>query len=232
MRLPMACADVGIVLADPTHVGSSEWTQAGHTAIYLSGVCAASPVKLRLCGADEHGSILTAYPDFAERVPYQWNAVPLNLYLYGSMKAKPLYASPVLKRAQESVAVGGFLKQVCHGACPQLPHAYWRDLVNATTSRDIYIFAVHTTREQDAAFVRQVNTLPNRNHYHMLSYNCADFARDMVNLYFPHAVHRDVLNDLGMMGPKSAARSLVHYAKRHPELKLYVQHFIQQPGIE
>ncbi len=107
-----------------------------------------------------------------------------------------LYSSPALKHAQESAAAGHFLKGVCAGACPQLPHAYWRDLVNATTARDIYIFTVHTTREQDAAFVQRVNAMPNRNRYRMATYNCADFVRDMVNLYFPHAAHRDVLNDL------------------------------------
>jgi hypothetical protein len=231
--LPAARADVGIVLADPTHVGASVWTHAGHTSVYLSGVCAETPVKLRLCRPGEQGSILTAYPDFDERAPYEWNVVPLSLYLYGSMNAhaRPLYASPALKSAQESMAAEKFLKQVCKGACPQLSHAYWRDLVDATTSRDIYVFAVHTTREQDTAFVREVNARPNRNRYRMMTYNCADFARDMVNLYFPHAVHRDVLNDLGMMGPKSAARSFTHYAQRHPALGMYVLHFIQQPGV-
>lgn len=228
-----ARADVGIALADPTSVGASVWTHAGHTSVYLTGVCAETPVKLRLCRLGEQGSILTAYPDFEERAPYEWNAVPLSLYLYGSADAEamPLYSSPALKRAQESAAAGHFLKQVCEGACPQLPHAYWRDLVDATTTRDIYIFAVHTTREQDAAFVERVNVMPNRNRYRMATYNCADFARNIVNLYFPHAVHRDVLNDLGMMGPKSAARSLTHYAGRHPELGFYVLHFIQQPGV-
>ena len=114
---------------------------------------------------------------------------------------------------------------------PRTPHAYWRDLVNTTTSRDVYIFAVHTTREQDQDFVQRVNALPNRNRYRTITYNCADFTRDMINLYFPHAVHRDVLNDVGMMGPKAAARSFTHYAARHRELGFYVLHFSQQPGV-
>ena len=228
-----AWADVGIVLADPTQLGASVWTHAGHTSVYLSGVCAETPVKLRLCRPGEQGSILSAYPDFDERAAYGWNAVPLSLYLYGSMDAaaRPLYSSPALKRARESVAAGNFLKRVCEGACPQLPHAYWRDLVDTTTMRDVYVFAVHTTREQDESFIEQINALPNYNRYRAMTHNCADFARDMVNMYFPHAVHRDVLNDLGMMSPKSAARSFTHYAERHSELGLYVLHFIQQPGV-
>jgi hypothetical protein len=228
-----ARADVGIALADPTRVGASTWTQAGHVSVYLSGVCAESPVKLRLCESGEQGSILGAYPNLEENESYEWNAVPLSLYLYGSMgaEAMPLYASPALKRARESIAAGQFLKQMCEGACPDLPHAYWRDLIDETTERDIYIFAVHTTREQDAAFVERLNAQPNRNRYHMMTYNCADFARDMVNLCFPYAVRRDVVNDLGMMGPKSAARSFTRYAQRHPEQGLYVLHFIQQPGV-
>ena len=233
MCAPAARADVGIALADPTHVGASEWTQAGHSSVYLSGVCAETPTKLRLCEPGEQGSILTTFPDFDEQFSYEWNAVPLSLYLYGSTDtdAMPLYASPALKRAQESAAANGELKQVCAGACPQIQHAYWRDLINATASRDVYVFAVRTTREEDQDFVRRVNALPNRNHYRMTTHNCANFARDMVNRYFPHAVHRDLLNDLGMMGPKSAARSFTHYAARHRELGLYVLHFTQQPGI-
>ena len=228
-----ARADVGIALFDPTHVGAERWTQTGHSGLYLSGVCPTSPIELRLCGPGEKGIILTAYPDFFERFPYEWNAVPLNLYLYGSTDAgmMPLYGSPALKRAQESAVANRELKQVCAGACPALPHAYWRDLVNTTTSRDVYIFAVHTTREQDQEFIRRVNALPNRNRYRTITYNCADFTRDMINLYFPHAVHRDVLNDLGMMGPKAAARSFTHYAARHRELGFYALHFSQQPGV-
>jgi hypothetical protein len=230
---PAARADVGIALADPTHVGVSVWTQAGHSSVYLSGVCAETPTKLRLCEPGEQGTILTTFPNFGEQYPYEWNAVPLSLYLQGSTDAEtmPLYASPALKHAQESAAANRELKQVCAGSCTEGPHAYWRDLVNATASRDVYIFAVRTTREQDEDFVRRVNALPNRNRYHMATHNCANFARDMVNRYFPHAVHRDLLNDLGMMGPKSAARSFTHYAARHRELGLYVLHFAQQPGI-
>jgi hypothetical protein len=226
-------ADVGVILADPTNVGASVWTSAGHTSVYLSGVCTESPVRLRLCRPEEQGSMLTTFPNFGERAPYAWNAVPLSLYLYGSTdpETAPLYGSPALNRSRESVAAQQAFKEVCEGACPQIEHAYWRDLVAATTTRDVYIFAVHTTRDQDEAFIARVNALPNQNRYRMATHNCADFSRDMVNLYFPHSVHRDVLNDLGMMGPKTAARSFTRYARRHPELGLYVMHFIQQPGV-
>src|SRR6201990_1864748 len=230
---PAARADVGIALADPTHVGASMWTYSGHASVYLSGVCTQNPTELRLCGPGEQGSILTTFPDFGAQYPYEGNAVALSLYLHVStdVEAMPLYASPALKRAQESAAAQQVLKQVCAGACAGLPHAYWRDLINATTSRDIYVFAIHTTREQDEKFVERVNALVNRNRYRMVTDNCANFARDMVNLYFPHSVHRDVLNDLGMMGPKSAARSLPHYADRHRKFKFYLLLFFKQRGV-
>ena len=60
MFVPAARADVGIALADPTHVGASVWTHAGHTSVYLTGVCEEPPVKLLLCGPGEQRSILTA----------------------------------------------------------------------------------------------------------------------------------------------------------------------------
>ena len=68
---PAARADVGIALADPTHVGASVWTYSGHASVYLSGVCAKSPTELRLCGPAEQGSILTTFPDFDEQSPYE-----------------------------------------------------------------------------------------------------------------------------------------------------------------
>ncbi len=233
MAVHAALADVGVVLADPTQIGASVWTHAGHTSVYLSNICAETPTKLRFCEPGEQGVILTAYPDFHEATAYEWNAVPVSLYLDGvtDPASAPLYASPALKLAQENAAAHEWLAPVCAGACPEVEHAYWRDVVGATTVRDVYIFAVHTTRQQDEAFIDRGNRLPNRNRYNMVMYNCADFSRDMINLYFPHSVHRDVVNDLGMMGPKSAARSFTRYARKRPELGLYVLHFIQQPGV-
>jgi len=228
-----AKADIGVVLADPTTVGVSVYTHAGHSLVYLSGVCAASPIRARLCGAGEQGSIVTTYPDFRETRAYGWNLVPLSLYLRGSMTpdARLLYGSRGVKEALETRARDGFFQDVCgDGHCPQVAHSFWRDLVAANVVRDIFIFAVHTTRAQDQAVVDWLNGDPNVNHYNGFTNNCAVFTRSLVNLIFPHSVHRDFPNDLGMMAPKAAARSFTHWALKRPELGFYSMHFAQPPG--
>jgi hypothetical protein len=228
-----AKADIGVVVADPTTVGVSVYTHAGHSLVYLSGVCAASPVRARLCEAGEQGSVVTTYPDFRETQAYAWNLVPLSLYLHGSLTPgdRLLYGSRLVKEALEVHAREGFLQEVCaDGHCPQIQHSFWRDLVDANAVRDIFIFAVHTTRAQDQAAVDWLNDEPNVNHYNGFTNNCAVFTRSLVNLIFPHSVHRDFPNDLGMMAPKAAARSFTHWALKRPELGFYSLHFAQQPG--
>jgi hypothetical protein len=228
-----AKADIGVVVADPTTVGVSVYTHAGHSLVYLSGVCAASPVRARLCEAGEQGSVVTTYPDFRETQEYAWNLVPLSLYLHGSLTPgdRLLYGSRLVKEALEEHAREGFLQEVCaDGHCPQTQHSFWRDLVDANAVRDIFIFAVHTTRAQDQAAVDWLNDEPNVNHYNGFTNNCAVFTRSLVNLIFPHSVHRDFPNDLGMMAPKAAARSFTHWALKRPELGFYSMHFAQQPG--
>src|SRR5213079_1341884 len=61
--------------------------------------------------------------------------------------------------------------------------------------------------------------------------NCADFAKQIVNFYYPHAIHRSIIADLGATTPKQAAKSLVHSAKHHPEMQLTTFVIPQVPGL-
>jgi len=227
-----ARADIGVVIADPTNAGVSAYTHAGHAMVYLSNVCAESPIKARLCEPGEQGSVVSIYPNFHEQKPYEWNILPLSLYLEGSADPgdRLLYGSHALKEALAQHVRLGFLSEVCAGACPPETRGYWRDLVAATIERDVFIYAVKTTHAQDEAAVKWVNAQPNVNHYNGMTRNCAMYVRSLVNSIFPHAVHRDYLNDLGMMSPKAAARSFAHWAQKRPKLGFYCLHFAQKPG--
>ena len=68
------------------------------------------------------------------------------------------------------------------------------------------------------------------NHFNGFSRNCADFSKHVINTYFPHATHRDFINDFGMTSPKAVARTLARYAHHHPETQYRVVHFAQSPG--
>lgn len=233
LALPLARADVGVILADPTTVGAGSYTNAGHSLVYLSEICPATPTRARLCHPGEQGSIVTTYPNFREAQPYAWNLVPLSLYLEGLPHPgnRLLYASRTVKTMLELTARIGYFRGVCsHDHCPEHSHSYWRDLVASTAERDVFIYAVHSTRAQDEAVVKWLNESANVNHYHGMTTNCAAFTRSLLNVIFPHSVHRDLVNDLGMMSPKSAARSFSHWAHKHPELGFYSLHFAQKPG--
>ena len=235
MLLPsvQARADLGVVLADPTGLGASRFTLAGHTLVYLTGVCAETPVRARLCAPGEQGVLVTTYPNFGETKAYSWNLSPVSLYFEGAMEPgkRLLYTSPAVKSAMEARAREGYFREVCaEGRCPQAPHNYWRNLVASTADRDMFLYAVKTTRAQDQAAVDWLNRDPNVNHYMGMWNNCANFASDLVNSIFPHATHRDYLNDLGMMGPKGVARSFTRWSLKRPELGFYSMHFAQMPG--
>src|ERR1700685_3253549 len=73
-----ARASVTVFLEEPYgHFGGMNPT--GHAAVYLSRVCATSPVSLRRCQGGEEGVVISRY----HRVDgYDWLAIPLMPYLY------------------------------------------------------------------------------------------------------------------------------------------------------
>ena len=227
----VARADIGLLLGESTGHGMSRWTSAGHSAIYLSRVCPDTPVRLRMCAPGEQGSVLSNYINFNEDKPYEWNAVPLSVFLYGvdDPKDRPLYASPELRAALQEHFREKWLKDICpEGPCRD-SKAHWRDVVAATFVRDEYMFEVSTTLEQDEEFIRKFNALPNVDHYNGFTRNCADFARLVVNTYFPGAAKPDHINDFWMTSPKAISKSFTHYAVKH-DLDFRVVRFTQIPG--
>ena len=232
-----ARADIGLMLNAKPNVHpelvKAELIGEGHSAVYLSNICPETPVKLRLCAPSEQGSVIQNYEDYKEDQPYEWNIVPLSVYLYGvsSTDERPLFAYPELRSVLQQQFRRAYLREICTTKrCISDPDANWRDSVAASFVREIYMFRVHTTREQDEQFVREFNARPNVNHYLGISRNCADFAKLVINTYFPHSSHRDVINDFGMTGPKAIARSFTHYAEHRPELQLRIIRIEQVPG--
>ena len=228
-----ASADVGVILNESLNESMDRVTGTGHMAVYFSNICAESPTKLRLCAPGESGSVMSTYINIGEDRSFEWNIVPLNIYLYGveDPRNRPIFASFKIKRALEERYRENYLSFYCTTpACQTSNKAEWREMVAATLIRGMYLFVVDTSVEQDRALIDEFNNSPNENHFNGATNNCADFARRIVNTYFPHAAGRDVLNDFGMTSPKAVARTFTHYALRHPELNLRVMHFAQVPG--
>lgn len=74
---------------------------------------------------------------------------------------------------------------------------------------------METTAEQNERLIADFNDRRNVSHFNLFFHNCADFLRNVPDIYFPHAIHRNFIADLGMTTPKQVARSLVKYGKRH-----------------
>jgi hypothetical protein len=231
---PCASADAGVILNESLDTSVARITGSGHSAVYLSRICPdGSPVKMRLCREGEEGSVLSNYTTLGEDSPYEWNIVPLSIYLYGveNPADRPLMSSREIKSALEERYRQKYLTGLCDTKkCLTSNSSEWREMVAATLERSLYMFVVNTTIEQDEQVIAAFNSRPNVNHFHGATNNCADFTKRVMDFYYPHAVHRDALNDFFMTSPKAAAHSMVRFAEENPELDLRVLHFAQIPG--
>jgi hypothetical protein len=231
---PAARADAGVVLNESLDTSVARITGSGHSAVYLSRICPDnSPVKMRLCRPGEQGSIVSNYTTLGEDQPYEWNIVPLSVYLYGveDPNDRPVVSSKAIKAALEERYRENYLTGICNEErCRTGKGSEWREMVAATLERSLYMFVVTTTVEQDEALIAEFNSAPNVNHFNGLTRNCADFTRRVMDVYYPGAVKPDYLNDFFMTTPKAVARSLTRYAEKHPDSEFRVLHFTQVPG--
>jgi hypothetical protein len=229
-----AFADAGVILNESLDTSVARITGSGHSAVYLSNICPdGSPVKMRLCHSGEEGSVISNYTTLGEDQPYEWNIVPLSVYLYGveNSSDRPLIGSREIKTALEERYREKYLAGICTNArCRYSNGAEWREMVGATLERSMYMFVVNTSVEQDRALIAEFNSQPNVNHFHGLTRNCADFTRRVMNFYFPKSVNPDYMNDFFITTPKAVAHSLTKYAEDNPELDFRVLHFAQIPG--
>jgi len=206
------------------------FTATGHAAVYLSGVCAETPLKLRPCAPGELGVVLSRYDGVGG---YDWVAIPLIPYLYAVKRPEdiPLFADAKMTAFLRDQYRRRYLEAVA----PDLrdggtPGGNWYELVGSAYDRTLYGFEIETGAEQDAALIAHFNSLPNKSHFHTVSRNCADFVKDVINFYYPKALHRSVFADVGITTPKQMAKMLVKFSKRHPELEFTRFVIPQVPG--
>jgi hypothetical protein len=164
---------------------------------------------------------------------YDWIAIPPIPYLYAVDRAEqvPAWASPaVVASLRDSYRRTHLEKVAPDESGGSTPPGDWTQLVGEAYDRTIYTFGIETTQEQDDELIRAFNFQPNRNCFHLFFENCADFARQVINFYYPGAIRRNFSSDLGIMTPKQAAKCLVLYCKKHPELRLSSFVIAQVPG--
>jgi hypothetical protein len=228
----LSCADVALMLHEAIGV-SGEETAAGHCSVYFSNICGDGPTRLRLCNPGERGVVISAYPQFGTDKPYEWLALPLLPYLYGVENERdiPLYANGEIRRLlRNTIRRKYFQNIVAEPADGATPLGRWTEVIGTVLNRDIYAFTLRTTVNEDIALIEKYNSLPNETRFSTLYHNCADFAREVVNTYFPHAARRDVLNDFTMTTPKAISKSLTRYATRRPERLFHITKYSQLSG--
>jgi len=226
---PRASANIAVLLEEPySYDGALAGT--GHTAVYLTRVCAATPVTLRLCNPGEHGVVISRYARIAG---YDWIAIPLVPYLYAVENPDdiPLYADSKLVVFLRDQYRRAHLEDIAPDAPGgETPKGDWYELIGSSYDRTNYGFEIETTPEQDDALIAWLNSRTNRASYKVVSHNCADFVRDIFDFYYPHSEPRGSIADLGVSTPKHAAKALERYGRRHPDLEFTRYVIPQVPG--
>ena len=206
------------------------FTATGHAAVYLSAVCADSPVVLRRCAPGETGIVLSRYDGIDG---YDWLAIPLIPYLYAVERPEdvPLFADAKMVAFLRDQYRRKHLEEVAPDpANGETPGGIWYQLIGSSYDRTIYGFEIKTTPEQDDALIRKLNSSPNRSHFHLASNNCADFAKQIINFYYPKSLHRSLIADLGITTPKQIAKMLTKFNAHHPDTQLSRMVIAQVPG--
>jgi hypothetical protein len=215
---PSAQAAATLFLGEPYGYDAA-FAGTGHAAVYLSSVCATSPVILRRCSPGETGIVLSRYRGIGG---YDWLAIPVLPYLYAVEKQEdiPLFADTkvvaFLRDRYRRDHLESLVPDLPGGGTPD---GVWYELIGASYLRTIYAFEIETTPEQDAKLILMLNDRTNRQRWNLVTANCADFARQIISYYYPHSVHRSIIGDLGVTTPKQLGRTLSKYSRRHPELQ-------------
>jgi hypothetical protein len=189
----------------------------GHTAVYLDRVCADGPLKLKICGAGEQpGVVVARYHRIGN---LDWIASPVLEFLYAVQRPEEVPASVTAESVwamRERYRERHMREIVPDGTERDKATDEWWETAGVAYNRRLWGYEIATTRAQDEAFVARMNADANKHLYHLKKTNCANFAAEVVNFYFPGAVRSDRIADFGLMTPKQVARCVAAYGKSHP----------------
>jgi len=229
MAVSRASASATLLLEEP-YGKLGFFTATGHSAVYLSRVCAETPLVLRSCAPGELGAVISRYDGVGG---YDWVAIPLIPYLYAVEKPEdiPLFVDPKMITFLRDQYRRKHLEAVAPDRMDgETPGGNWYELVGSAYDRAAYAFEIETLPAQDEVFIREYNAAPNRSHFRTVSRNCADFAKDVINFYYPKALHRSVVADVGITTPKQMAKTMVKFSARRPDLEFSRYVIPQVPG--
>jgi len=226
---PLSWCNAAVLLEEPFGTFGA-MNPTGHAAIYLSRICAETPTKLRRCLPGEAGAVISRYHHIAG---YDWIAIPLVPYLYAvdqHYQVPTAADSDIVMLLRDGYRREHLAHMIPDGKEGQSPGGEWTQLIGAAYDRKIFAFEIETSEAQDDRLISLLNKRSNKSHFNLLFHNCADFARSVINAYYPKAVHRSFVADAGITTPKQVARSMVEFSDRHPELQFSAFVIPQVPG--
>jgi hypothetical protein len=224
-----AHASIALLMEEPYGTFGA-MNPTGHAAVYFNRICADTPTLLRTCHDGEYGAVISRYHKIDG---YDWLAIPLVAYLYAVDSVNDIPAT--VNKEQVAALRDAYRKEHLLALAPDnksggSPKGEWYELVGSSYDRTIHGFQVDSTPAQDQRFITTFNDRRNVGHFNLLFHNCADFSRVVLDIYLPHAIHRNFIADVGLMTPKQVARSLVGYGKKHPEIDMTAFVIPQVPG--
>ena len=203
----------------------------GHTAVYLDRVCADGPLKLKMCGVgDQPGVVVARYHRIGS---LDWVASPVMEFLYAVERPEEVPAEVTADSVwamRERYRERYMRAIVPDGKEKEKATDEWWETAGVAYNRKVWGYGIATSRAQDEEFVAYMNADANRHLYHLRKTNCADFAAEVVNFYFPGTVRADRIADFGLMTPKQVARSVAAYGATHAGADLRVIEVPQVPG--
>jgi hypothetical protein len=226
--------EVGVIVLEPVDA-LGFFTRVGHSATYFSNICPdGSPVRMRLCLPGERGGVVSKYAPLSEHEDFDWAIVPFEAYVHGvaTPELAPLIGTPGLQRAIERESFGPLFSAALRSTRPgQLPEGQWKAALATRFDRSLYVFAVATTAEDDAALVSAFNAASNKSRFNFFYRNCSDQAKAILDLILPQIrVVGDLADGVTMQTPNGLAKALVARGLEHPELRLRVRRYAQLPG--
>lgn len=209
----------------------------GHASIYLDNICADTPTHFRPCHPGESGVVVARYHDLKAQ-KLDWLAFPAFTFFYGvpSPDQIPAYVTPALETELRESYRQAHLMDVLptridkHGKPHPPAYGDWEEGIGAAFDRNLLLYSIRTTPEQDAQILTTLNADPNRRRYTLGRYNCADFAASLLEIVVPGIYRRNIAADFDMTTPKNLMRLLDAHGRAHPDLDLEVHAIPQLPG--
>ncbi|HEY0796210.1 MAG TPA: hypothetical protein VGD64_10555 [Acidisarcina sp.] len=194
-------ADVALLVEDPAGY-KGFLSDSGHLAIWISDACVGVEGRITPCNGG--GGVVLSSTSYWLRKG--WAAIPAQTYLDG------------VAGKSETIAWSDTL----HAAYPEVPINYGRKYIGRLNHRGVYVLRLHTSSEQDAQVLEGIQQGRNQFHYAVWTNNCSDFARQVLQLYFPGEFGRRIFPDFGITTPHGVANRLWKLAKKTPALDMRV----------